>query len=599
MASLGRKVMGAAAGAALLCAATAGTGLWVAHSLDLALVRAESSARILRLHMHGDMMHDALRADVMGAVMSSDPSLGVDLKAVRADLVEHTTAFKQDIAEGGQLADDPAISAALSEVKAPLAAYIAAANGIVAIADTDPAGARARLPGFATQFSALEGKMEAASEKIEAAATHDATAAKSLGLLGQAVMAALLLASAILAVLLIFAARQGLILPLKSVTHALRGLANGDVDVVLPVIKSRDEIGEMTHALRAFHDTIEARQKDLEAADVREALEIERREAERRRDEAEAVQKAVVSSLAEALDHLSDGDLSHRIDRAFPEGYERLRVDYNAAVEKLSGVIAASLEATNMIHGGSREITSAADDLARRTEQQAASLEETAAALDQITAKVRQTAETTGRARSVVERAREAASASGDIVDQAVGAMEAIEKSSSRIGQIIVVIDEIAFQTNLLALNAGVEAARAGEAGRGFAVVAQEVRALAQRSADAAKEIKDLIDTSSAEVDHGVQQVGRTGEVLRAIATEVQQVDGLVREMAASAAEQARGLVEVNGAVAQMDQVTQQNAAMVEETTAASHALAQEATRLAQRMGELRISAEARSAAAA
>jgi methyl-accepting chemotaxis protein len=591
--------MGATAGAALLCAATAATGLWVAHSLDAALVRAEGSARILRLHMHGDMMHDALRADVMGAIMSNDPSLGIDLKSVRADLAEHTTAFRQDIAEGGQLADDPAISAALSEVKAPLAAYIAAANGIVAIADTDSAGARARLPGFATQFSALEGKMEAASEKIEAAATRDATAAKSLGLLGQAVMGALLLTSAIFAGLLVFAARQGLILPLKSVTHALRGLANGDVNVVLPVIKSRDEIGEMTRALRTFHDTIEARQKDLEAADVREALEAERREAERRRDETDAVQKAVVSSLAEALDHLSDGDLSHRIHRAFPEGYERLRVDYNAAVEKLSAVIAASLEATNMIHGGSREITSAADDLARRTEQQAASLEETAAALDQITAKVRQTAETTGRARSVVERAREAASASGDIVDQAVGAMEAIEKSSSRIGQIIVVIDEIAFQTNLLALNAGVEAARAGEAGRGFAVVAQEVRALAQRSADAAKEIKDLIDTSSAEVDHGVQQVGRTGEVLRAIATEVQQIDGLVRDMAASAAEQARGLVEVNGAVAQMDQVTQQNAAMVEETTAASHALAQEATRLAQRMGELRISAEARTAAAA
>jgi methyl-accepting chemotaxis protein len=583
--------MGATAGAALLCAATAATGLWVAHSLDAALVRAEGSARILRLHMHGDMMHDALRADVMGAIMSNDPSLGIDLKSVRADLAEHTTAFRQDIAEGGQLADDPAISAALSEVKAPLAAYIAAANGIVAIADTDSAGARARLPGFATQFSALEGKMEAASEKIEAAATRDATAAKSLGLLGQAVMGALLLTSAIFAGLLVFAARQGLILPLKSVTHALRGLANGDVNVVLPVIKSRDEIGEMTRALRTFHDTIEARQKDLEAADVREALEAERREAERRRDETDAVQKAVVSSLAEALDHLSDGDLSHRIHRAFPEGYERLRVDYNAAVEKLSAVIAASLEATNMIHGGSREITSAADDLARRTEQQAASLEETAAALDQITAKVRQTAETTGRARSVVERAREAASASGDI--------EAIEKSSSRIGQIIVVIDEIAFQTNLLALNAGVEAARAGEAGRGFAVVAQEVRALAQRSADAAKEIKDLIDTSSAEVDHGVQQVGRTGEVLRAIATEVQQIDGLVRDMAASAAEQARGLVEVNGAVAQMDQVTQQNAAMVEETTAASHALAQEATRLAQRMGELRISAEARTAAAA
>jgi methyl-accepting chemotaxis protein len=159
------------------------------------------------------------------------------------------------------------------------------------------------------------------------------------------------------------------------------------------------------------------------------------------------------------------------------------------------------------------------------------------------------------------------------------------------------VIDEIAFQTNLRALNAGVEAARAGEAGRGFAVVAQEVRALAQRSADAAKEIKGLIATSAGEVGQGVEFVGKAGEALRAIAAEVEQIDGLVREMAASAQEQARGLVEVNGAVNQMDQVTQQNAAMVEETTAASHALAHEATRLAARMGELRISEEVRRAA--
>ena len=592
MASLGQKVIGAAAGAALLCAATAGTGLWVAMSLDSALTRSETSAKILRLHMHADMMHDALRADVMGGIMSSDPALGVDIKAVQADLAEHIQAFESDIAASGQLARDPAIKAALADVEGPLATYIASADAIVGRADTDAAGARAGLPGFSRQFSALETKMEEASTKIETAAIRDAKAAKTIGLLGQVVMGALLLVAAAFAAILMIAAQRGLVAPLVEITRALRRLAAGDLSVVLPEKRSQDEIGQMAEALQTFHDTVEARRKELEAADVRDALEIERAEAETRRDEAEATQKAVVESLAGALRSMSEGDLTQRLERPFPAGYERLRVDFNIAIEKLSGVIAASLEATSMIHGGAREITDAADDLSRRTEQQAASLEETAAALDEITSTVRQTAEGADRARAVVQRARDAAGASGDIVDQAVGAMGAIEKSSSQIGRIIGVIDEIAFQTNLLALNAGVEAARAGEAGRGFAVVAQEVRALAQRSADAAKEIKSLIAASAAEVDQGVDFVGKAGEALRAIAAEVEQIDGLVRAMAASAQEQARGLAEVNVAVNQMDQVTQQNAAMVEETTAASHALAQEATRLAQRMGELRIAGE-------
>jgi methyl-accepting chemotaxis protein len=589
MASLGQKIIGASAGAALLCAATAGTGLWVAFSLGSALDRAETSSRILRLHMHADMMHDALRGDVGGAIMSADPTLGVDIKAVRADLTEHVTAFKDDIKTNNELAKDPAVKAALAELEAPLATYISSASDLVGVGIGDAAGARSRLPGFNSQFSALETKMEEASNKIEVAATRDAKAAEQASVIGQAVMGVLLAVAGLLAVSLIVAAKRGLVAPLVEVTRALRRLAEGDLDVILPKGGRKDEIGEMTTALHAFHDAVEARQKELEASDVREALEIERAAAEKRRDADEAAQKAVVGNLGEALKHLSDGDLSHRIGQRFPDGYEGLRVDYNAAVEKLSGVIAASLQGVSMIHGGTREITEAADDLSRRTEHQAASLEEAAAALDEITSTVRQTAEGAGRTRKVVERARSAAGASGAIVDQAVSAMGAIEKSSSQIGQIIGVIDEIAFQTNLLALNAGVEAARAGEAGRGFAVVAQEVRALAQRSADAAKEIKTLIATSANEVSQGVDYVGKAGEALRAIADEVEQIDGMVGEMAASAAEQARGLAEVNTTMNQMDQVTQQNAAMVEETTAASHALAQEATRLAERMSELRI----------
>jgi methyl-accepting chemotaxis protein len=227
------------------------------------------------------------------------------------------------------------------------------------------------------------------------------------------------------------------------------------------------------------------------------------------------------------------------------------------------------------------EITHAADDLSRRTEQQAASLEETAAALDEITATVHKSAEGAGEAADVMKTAEEVASASSQVVQETISAMKAIEASSGQIASIIGVIDEIAFQTNLLALNAGVEAARAGEAGRGFAVVASEVRALAQRSADAAKEIKTLIGASSIQVQKGVGLVDRTGQSLERLLALVEKIDHRVAAIASSAAEQATGLREVNTAMNQMDQVTQQNAAMVEQSTAASHALAQESSTLA------------------
>jgi methyl-accepting chemotaxis protein len=241
------------------------------------------------------------------------------------------------------------------------------------------------------------------------------------------------------------------------------------------------------------------------------------------------------------------------------------------------------------IRGGGEEISAAADDLSRRTEQQAASLEETAAALDEITATVKKTADGAKAANAVVAAAKGDAEHSGDVVRKAVEAMSAIERSSSQISQIIGVIDEIAFQTNLLALNAGVEAARAGDAGRGFAVVASEVRALAQRSATAAKEIKALISASGQQVAAGVDLVGETGKSLDRIVKQVAEISAVVTEISASAQEQSVGLAQVNTAINQMDQVTQQNAAMVEQSTAASHALSQEAEELARLVAAFKV----------
>lgn len=293
-----------------------------------------------------------------------------------------------------------------------------------------------------------------------------------------------------------------------------------------------------------------------------------------------AEQTAVVDALAGGLNKLSEGDLTQRITKAFPGGYEQLRMDFNAAMERLQLALSSVAANAGGIRTGANEISQAADDLSRRTEQQAASLEETAAALDEITATVRKTAEGANQANSVVATTRTDAQASGEVVRSTVDAMAAIEQSAKQISQIIGVIDEISFQTNLLALNAGVEAARAGDAGRGFAVVASEVRALAQRSSEAAKEIKGLISTSSRHVATGVELVGEAGKALQLIVGRVTEISGLVGEIAASAQEQSTALVQVNTAINQMDQVTQQNAAMVEESTAASHSLTSEANDL-------------------
>ncbi|ESR23282.1 methyl-accepting chemotaxis protein [Lutibaculum baratangense] len=385
--------------------------------------------------------------------------------------------------------------------------------------------------------------------------------------------------------------------PLQGLARAIDRVADGDTQVSIPGLERSDDVGHMAAAVsRLKQAAVEKLRVEAEAAERRREAESERAASEESRRAASEEQEIVVGEIGRGLSRLSDGDLGYRIARAFPANYEQLKADFNGAMAQLEEAMRTIAASTTAIRSGTGEISQASDDLSRRTEQQAASLEETAAALDEITATVKRTADGAGHARDVVGRTTSLAEQSGAVVGDAVKAMSGIEASSKEISQIIGVIDEIAFQTNLLALNAGVEAARAGDAGKGFAVVASEVRALAQRSAEAAKEIKGLIDNSTAQVDQGVDLVARTGEALKEIAAQVAEINAIVRDISASAQEQATGLAEVNTAVNQMDQVTQQNAAMVEQQTAASHTLSNETGELVRLVSRFRLTGEAQRA---
>jgi len=378
--------------------------------------------------------------------------------------------------------------------------------------------------------------------------------------------------------------------PLSALVADVERLGSGDYENPITGQDRVDETGQVSKALEGFrHRLADAGRLENEARHEREQAERERSRSESERAEISALQRDIVARLGKGLSHLASGDLAFRIADEFPGEYAQLKRDFNGAMESLEETIRTVNQSVVNIGSGTGEISSAANDLSQRTEQQAASLEETAAALDELTSQVNASADNAKVAAKSVELASSDAEQSGEVVQKAIAAMHGIEQSSHEVSRIIGVIDEIAFQTNLLALNAGVEAARAGEAGKGFAVVAQEVRELAQRSANAAKEIKTLISTSADQVREGVDLVGKAGGALKKIAEQVVEINGLIRQISGSASEQAVGLREINTAVNQMDQVTQQNAAMVEETTAASMALNEEAQSLSALVSRFRL----------
>ncbi|MDQ1198856.1 methyl-accepting chemotaxis protein [Agrobacterium sp. SORGH_AS 787] len=541
---------------------------------------------------------ELFRANTSLVAAGYDTTLALVLKEQSIDIGMVEATYKKDVVTLVQRLENaaklmPELASKITPVKDRAITITKSMDQVWdAMRSGDYPKARERLAGISGDTEAWRTDIRAISEgnltsvlqqSDDLSAQTNSTILTSLSVLGGLFAAAIAMS--------LWVSARGITGPIARLSARMVSLAGGETREEIDGVDRKDEVGQMAQAVSVFRENALERIRLEQEADANRSLSEKERIA---RDEQKAKEAAdtqfAVDHLADGLSRLSDGDVCYRISQPFVAHLDVVRENFNASAEKLQSALTRVAENARGIDAGANEIRSAADDLAKRTEQQAASVEETAAALEEITTTVKDSTRRAQEAGHLVAKARTGAEQSGEVVRKAVVAMERIEKSSGEISNIISVIDEIAFQTNLLALNAGVEAARAGEAGKGFAVVAQEVRELAQRSASAAKDIKDLISTSNTQVQEGVELVGETGRALETIVAEVQEINRHVMAIVEAAQEQSSGLQQINTAVNQMDQDTQKNAAMVEETTAASHGLAREASSLNQLLGQFKLS---------
>ncbi|MGR4847254.1 methyl-accepting chemotaxis protein [Rhizobium sp. LARHSG275] len=546
--------------------------------------------------------HEA-QASMLSARASASAVASVLQVTLFADIKPDTPEFQTALATPSKLpqARDrmkqalalvPSRKPAIDEIQAGIDEIETLATKIIEQSKAkDGAGAQANVALINAKLNALTPKMIANNDAMMAMLT-DGGDALSASVNERIVFCLVLIGIAVLAAVgfSVVVAQTGIAGPMTQLRQRMTRLAEGDTTSDVSGLDRGDEVGQMAKAVSVFRDNaIERARIEARAETDRDVSDSERRDREAQKAREASELERAVTALGDGLRRLAAGDLASHIAEPFVAHLDALREDFNNSVEKLNETLHTVGANARAIGAGANEIRSSADQLSQRTEQQSASVEETAAALEEITTTVRDAAKRAEEASQLVARTRLGAEKSGEVVRKAVSAMQQIEKSSGEISNIIGVIDDIAFQTNLLALNAGVEAARAGDAGKGFAVVAQEVRELAQRSAKAAKEIKALISTSGTHVQTGVSLVGETGKALDAIVQEVQEINQHVHAIAEASREQSIGLQEINTAVNTMDQGTQQNAAMVEESTAASHNLATEAAALNNLLGQFRL----------
>lgn len=542
---------------------------------SLCLITAITAGSLISLNYtkrNADLSRQALRAAL----------LEKDFTSLERDVFRHGLLRNEESRKGfeGNIGDlkssidesktilDAQQDAAIKKVEAGSASYVDTVNGVMATGAID-AGGEAKISAAGDE---VDSSIEAIREPVIKSAEAISAEQHKVVTIVMALSIAITVLTGIVTLMIARRIKAAIGSEIEAVSNVLARIAQGDLDVHIAYTERDDQIGALARAAVALRETSRAkRQSDAELADM-------------------------ADKVSSSLRHMAEGDLTVRLPE-LGANYVRLQQDFNSAIAQLHDTISSVSDAAVDIRSGAREISQASSDLAQRTEQHAAELAHAADSVNQITHSLKDTADVATHANEGVIEAVNEARMGGEVVGKAVGAMTNIEKSSQEIGQIINVIDGIAFQTNLLALNAGVEAARAGDAGKGFAVVANEVRALAQRSADAAKDIKALITTSGAEVEEGARMVRQAGEALAQITDRIDGVTAMVTQISSAAADQSAKLAEVNGAMSKMDEVTQQNAAMVEESTAAARSLLQEADGLTDRVGRFNCRSVARTVA--
>jgi len=590
---------------AFITSAVAGIGIHSSSRMGSAIDDLANSATAIRNHTIGDMLHDGLRADVYAALIRSDA--GQDGAETIAETRAHAQEFSERIAATKAIVSSPQTLARLQALDEPLKSYIAQAVTLVELAFRDRQAALAGMALFDERFEALETSMKEAGDALEAEALAAQTGAGSARQLAAGVAIAGLIIALLTAMGLYAAVLRSIIRPIAEIVATMRQRGSDAMAAVIPHRDRRDEIGEMARTIGSYQDVLAGR-----AAEERqrrdEDLRASQRQADAFAETAQQIRRAVdaavhgdfsqrvdpgaqqgemtalvtginqinvaidgaTTTFADILGAIAEGDLTRSVGADYSGKLGSVSASINGMVEKLAMTVSVIKQTAREVAAAAEEIKAGAENLSTRTEEQASSLEETAATTEQLAASVKASANASRQAVDLAENATRVARNGGAIVTDAIGAMNRIEQASGKITDITSVIDGIAFQTNLLALNAAVEAARAGDAGKGFAVVASEVRALAQQSADAAKSISGLINDTTQEVAAGVKLVRSAGEVLGEIVEATQKVAGTVTEVAAASGEQSNGIDEMSQTVVRMDEMTQQNAALAEESAASA-----------------------------
>jgi methyl-accepting chemotaxis protein len=575
--SIGRRAIALSALAIALLLLNGATNYIVGKKLLTNIEQTRMIGTAIRNHTLTDMEHEGLRAIAYEAISSRD--IGGGKTVILQRLSNSTLSINKLLLVNQMLPLNESSHAIVLNVMGPLNEYIGMVRKVVNLSYEDHARAMGLLPEMDKKFDNLEQILREAGDNLEADSSKLNAFSDAFNKKAQIISAITLLLSIASLIGLAAYLIRSLLGRLRGLETIMGNLAEGKTDVEVSGIEREDEIGDMSRAVLTFRDNARVRAQ-LEAQNTLQQQQIAeaRIEQDRERDRNALLQSTTsdqqlkfIKMLSWSLSKLARGDTTVRLTIDIDDNFRQTKQDVNATAEQIESIAHKIGNAAREVQGATREIAAGVNDLSVRTEHQASSLEETSASMEELASTVRQNAGNAQEANVLASAAREAAQNGGVIAERAVAAMTRIEGSSRQIGEIVGLIQDIAFQTNLLALNAAVEAARAGDAGKGFAVVANEVRALAQRAGQASKDIKGLIINSDTQVKEGVTLVQQAGTSLTDIVASVKKVATLVSEIAAATQEQSSGIEQVSKAVSGMDQMTQQNAALVEETNAALH----------------------------